>query len=287
MLAGLAASRDRSAPAPANRLNFASGYPAQGHHAVCEPLAPQLRALRPCSASFSSSASTRRKLPAVELEKMVEQTDQRVVSLQQNEGGRLRQLTEQARRLTEGLQAMRAAREIHDERRLKELRMMESSLVLDIGKASHERREAEARTEELGDASLVEHREELRQNHRKREAAHEGQAREFSEEVKRIAAMLDEQRALRVQHGDSVREALEKEFNLLQDAITTEQRLRFETEGTMLRMVEEVCGKMHDEIRQERSQREAVQGKLLGLLEETCSRIEATFPQSQEQPYTD
>lgn len=218
---------------------------------------------------------------------MLEQADQRVANLQLNEGGRLRQLTEQARRLTEGLQAMRAAREIHDERRLKELRMMESSLVLDVGKASQERREAEARTEELGDACLVEHREELRNHRRKREAVHEAHALECCEEVKRIAAMLDEQRALRVQHGDRVSEALEKEFRQLQDAITTEERLRFEAEGTMLRMVEEICGKMRDEIRQERSQREVVQGKLLGLLEETCSRIEASFPQSQEQPHTD
>jgi len=208
---------------------------------------------------------------------MVSTLDQRGTQATQAESARLRMLADQSQRLFEGLQAMRVAREIHDERRLKELRMMESTAMLDINKAAQERREIETRSEEVMATCLAAHQEDIQRDQLRRHTVHEDYAREIGEEVTRIAVILEEQRATRIEYGERIVESLEAEFQRVQQAIVSEQKLRFEAEGTMLRMVEDVCGRIRGEIQQERTQREAVQGKLLGLLEETCNRIEASF----------
>merc|ERR1712107_220710 len=98
---------------------------------------------------------------------------------------------------------------------------------------------------------------------------------ELSEEVKHITTILAEQTAARTEYGERIASSLENEFSKVQEAVMAEQKLRFEAEGTMLRMVEDVCLRLRGEIQQERLEREAVQGKLLGLLEDTCNRIES------------
>mmetsp|Transcript_124282 Transcript_124282/g.264874 ORF Transcript_124282/g.264874 Transcript_124282/m.264874 type:complete len:245 (-) Transcript_124282:54-788(-) len=217
-----------------------------------------------------------RKLPA-EVDQMVTLLDQRVTQVTQAEGARVRMLGDQTQRLLEGLQAMRVAREIHEERKLKELRMLESNVMLDLSKASQERRALGARIEEAGAMCLGEQCEALRDDLRQRDAACEACAREIGEETQRLATALEELRSARAEYGERIVQSLEAEFQRVHEAIVTEQKLRFEAEGTMLRMVEDVCSRMRGEVQRERQQREAVQGKLLGLLEETCNRIETSF----------
>lgn len=211
------------------------------------------------------------------MEQMVSMLDQRVTHVTQADRARLRMLVDQTQRLLEGLQAMRVAREIHDERRLKELRIAETNALLDLSKAAQEREEMEARAEEVAAAVVAEQREEIRRDFARRDAVHEDYAREIGDEVKRLAVILEEQRSTRIEYCERIVQSLEAEFQKVHEAIVAEQKLRFEAEGTMLRMVEDFCTRIRGEIRQERSQREAVQGKLLGLLEDTCNRIEASF----------
>lgn len=240
-------------------------------------------AARPCSTS--PQPAVRRRLPT-ELEQMVGVLDQRVTQVTQAESARLRLLSDQTQRLLEGLQAMRVAREIHDERRQKELRLVESNAHLDVSKAAQERRELEARMEELSSSSVAEALEGFRREDRRREAQRKDVARELQDETRRLAAMLEEQRASRIEYGERVAESLEAEFCKVEEALAAEQKLRCEAEGGMARMVEDVRRKMSWEIQTERSQREAVQGKLLGLLEETCNRIEASFSHVSEASFS-
>lgn len=232
-------------------------------------------AVRTCSAS-PGQPPERRRLPT-ELEQMVNLLDQRVTQVTQAETARIRLLSDQTQRLLEGLQAMRVAREIHEERRLKELRLVESNAHLDVGRAATDRRELEARVDELGSRALADALEDFRRDERRREQQRKEVTRELEDGTARLAGMLEEQRASRVEYGERVAESLEGQLRKVEEALVAEQRLRCDAEESMGRMVEDVRHKMSLEIQHERSQREAVQGKLLGLLEETCNRIEASF----------
>lgn len=209
---------------------------------------------------------------------MVAALEQRVTQVSQAESARLRMLADHSQRLLENLHAMRVAREIQEERRHKELRMLEGNVTLDLHKAKEEREEMAARLEEKGARCLSEMKESVRTMRLQRDAECEDHTRKIGEDVFRIRGILEEQRVARAQYGERIGASLEGECRRMQGEIVAEQKLRFEAEGSMLRMVEDVCSRMRADIQQERLQREAVQGKLLGLLEETCSRIESSFP---------
>lgn len=208
---------------------------------------------------------------------MVTALDQRVTHAVQAEEARLRMLGDQTQRLLEGLQAMRVAREIHDERRSKEIRMIENNLQLDLQNSRQARKEIEGRAEDIASARITELHDEMRRERLSSQTVQEDYTREIGEEVRRLTSILEEQRSCRSEYGDRIVASLEAEFQKVQEAVVAEQKLRFEAEGMMLRMVEDVCSRMRGEIQQERSDREAVQGKLLGLLEDTCNRIEGSF----------
>lgn len=226
--------------------------------------------------SYVNSAGHMRGLPA-EIEQMVVCIDTRVTQSSQAEGARARMLEDQARRLHEGLQAMRVAREIHDERRAKELQMLEQNIMLEIGKARDGKKKVEATCEDYSCERLRAHQEEILRSRQQHGQVQQTFAREIGDEVKRLSAILEEQKASRVEYGERIVASLEGEYQKVHENIVSEQKFRFEAEGTMLRMVEDVCTRMRLEVQQERTEREEVQAKLLGLLEDTCNRIEGTF----------
>lgn len=223
------------------------------------------------------ASPSRRRAPA-ELEQLATELEEQVVHTTQADEGKLRMLGDHAQRVAEALQAMRVAREIQDERHQKEMRMVESNVHLDLNGARQARLEEEARIEEAADTRLNELRDALQRERSAHEAAQQDYAQELGEEVRRLSASVDEHRESRSEYGERIASSLETEFEKVQDAIVSEQKVRFEAESTMVRMVEDVAARMRAEVQAERQEREQVQGKLLGLLEDTCGRIEATFP---------
>eukprot|EP00931_Biecheleriopsis_adriatica_P007383 TRINITY_DN108673_c0_g1_i1.p1 TRINITY_DN108673_c0_g1~~TRINITY_DN108673_c0_g1_i1.p1 ORF type:complete len:370 (-),score=78.62 TRINITY_DN108673_c0_g1_i1:34-1104(-) len=217
-----------------------------------------------------------------EVDRKVTSMEQRVTQMVEGESARLKLLADQVKRLDEGLSAVRVAREIHDERRKKELKVVESSLLVDLEKSTSARQEMESRFQDASEQVFATCREELLKEQSRRETVHDEYAKEISEEVQRLSVLLEEQRSARMEYGERIVGVLEAEFQKVHDSIVAEQKLRFEAESTMLRMVEDVCGRLGGEIRQERSARENVQNKLLSLLEETCSRIETSFSRTAE-----
>lgn len=172
---------------------------------------------------------------------------------------------------------MRVGRELHLERRLKEVRLMESNIVMSLQQASDSRRDFETKAEDAASKALSGCLAELTRTVGRQRTVHEEYVHEMSEEVGRISAALESQRISRKERGEHVSSLLEAELQKIREDLSSEQHLRFEAEGTMLRMMEDLHNHIREEVQQERVQREAVQGKLLGLLEDTCNRIEASF----------
>jgi len=213
------------------------------------------------------------------LEKSIGLLDQRVQQATQADAARLRALLDESRRLLEGLEAMRAAREIHQERREKEMRLLETNAMLDLSRASQARGEMQAsvarRAETFARESLIGVREEQASLAREREAC----ALEAGEELGRLALALEEHRHAREECGERAQGDLQAELRKAAEAVSAEHLLRREAEGAAGRRLEEVFSSVSAAIQQERAEREAGQARMLSLLEETCGRIEGAMPQ--------
>lgn len=213
------------------------------------------------------------------LEKSIGLLDQRVQQVTQGDAARVRALVDQSRRLLEGLEAMRGAREIHQERREKELRLLETNTMLDLSRASQARGEMQVgvarRAETYARESLGGVRDEQARQAREREA----RALEAGEELGRFALSLEEHRAAREECGERALGGLQAELRKASEAVSAEHLLRREAESAAGRRMEEVSSRVSAEIRQERAEREAGQARMLSLLEQTCGRIEGAMPQ--------
>lgn len=208
---------------------------------------------------------------------MIMALDQRVTTAMQAEESRLRMFADQMQKLLEGLEAMRVAGEIHDERKAKELRLLESSVTLDLNAARQARRDMEARVEQLGDQRMADLREEgLRQLVPRNGGERTDHLQKIGEEVSRFTVHVEEQRSSRVKYGERILDSLSEEFAKVQEAILAEQKLRFDAESGILQMVEDMATRLRGELGEERGEREAVQGRLLTLLEDTCTRVESS-----------
>eukprot|EP00928_Gymnodinium_smaydae_P039891 TRINITY_DN27156_c0_g2_i1.p1 TRINITY_DN27156_c0_g2~~TRINITY_DN27156_c0_g2_i1.p1 ORF type:complete len:329 (+),score=106.29 TRINITY_DN27156_c0_g2_i1:58-1044(+) len=243
----------------------------------------------PCGAALAVAGAngqlgSRTIKTPMEIDQMVGHIDARVHQVAQSESARLRLLADHAQRMHEGLQAIRVAREIHDERSVREVRVIEANVLTELSAARRSREELENRCEELSAQCAAEHMQEVQRHSDARVAMHQEFSSKLGDEVKRFTALFEEQRAARVENGERIAASLESEFQKVEGAVLAEQKLRVEAEGTMLKMVEDICLRMRGEIQQERQEREAVQGRLLGLLEDTCNRIETGIGVSRVAP---
>merc|ERR1719161_2906114 len=145
--------------------------------------------------------------------------DQRVAKHQQTEENKLRVASDQVTRLIEGLQSMSVSREILDERKTKELRMIENSIALDLNVVRQARKDLEAKADKEGERHITELREELTKVRQFREASHEEYAQEVGEEVRRLDMDLQKETGVRTERGERIAGSLDSEFEQVQKAV--------------------------------------------------------------------
>eukprot|EP00927_Polykrikos_kofoidii_P068591 TRINITY_DN63936_c0_g1_i1.p1 TRINITY_DN63936_c0_g1~~TRINITY_DN63936_c0_g1_i1.p1 ORF type:complete len:300 (+),score=38.57 TRINITY_DN63936_c0_g1_i1:136-1035(+) len=280
---GGATTRVRSPVQPviftAPTTDRSGGYGQYESESVPKPIPKGMRNHSPKQTPVRSTSPGPGMLPRAylhgELTDKLMAIEHRVTHVSQSEDARLRMLADHAQKLSEGLQAIRVARDIHQERRQKEIRMIESNVMLDISNTRQARVETEHKSEELYQREFSEHHQQLDRHRVEREKLSQRVSHELSNEIVRLRSAVDEHHSARVELGDRISIGLDAHLNQVHEAVLAEQKLRCETEATMVKMVEDVCTRMRGEIHQEREDREAVQAKLLWLLEESCQRIES------------
>merc|ERR1719158_135227 len=82
--------------------------------------------------------------------------DQKVAKAQQSDTTKFQMVSEQTQRLVEGLQSIAVSREILDERKTKELRMIENSIALDLNGVRQARKDGELKAEKAGETYMAE-----------------------------------------------------------------------------------------------------------------------------------
>merc|ERR1719261_2357821 len=105
------------------------------------------------------------------------------------------------------------------------------------------------------DSHVQDSREGIKKERSIREAAQEDYAQEIGEEICRLYACFEKERQSRIEQGERVVGNLDLQFGQVRDALKAEQKMRSETETTILRMLENMCLKMQEEMNTERRER--------------------------------
>merc|ERR1739838_1150506 len=114
--------------------------------------------------------------------------------------------------------------------------MIESSCALDLHSSRKVQKDLEDKLEQSVSQRLSELREELLQARMTQEGHHKDYTHEIGEEIQRLDSALEEHTKSRLLSGERVAAALEADFTKVRDAVAMEQKLRSETESTILHM---------------------------------------------------
>merc|ERR1711865_375767 len=200
--------------------------------------------------------------------------DERVQNNQISERNKFNVIRNQIVKLQEGMNNERMAREMLEERKAKEFKLIENSILLDLNVEKQHRKDAEQLLIKNIDEKCFGLRLALAKEKKKREDSEEFHGKLVSKKMSTIHQALNADVMERTSEGECLNKRLSHGVARLRQELTLERKVREEAEHTMLRMLEEMCGKIQDDVRLERDDRQGTEDMLLKLLEETCNRVE-------------
>lgn len=142
-------------------------------------------------------------------------------------------------------------------------------------KLRQDRHAAETRMEHLAQVKVAEGHGLLAD-----EAALQKEARQYSrelgDEVCHLYSDIEKSRGFRVEKGEKLRTAVTHKFDEIRDAIAAENRIRLESEGTLLELFGQMGNKMQKELDATRKDRLATTDRLIKVMEEVVPTLERT-----------
>jgi len=178
--------------------------------------------------------------------------------------------------LLEGLQAMRAARELSEEKNQRRERAIEGRRQAVVAETIGAREELEAKLRELWQHQVGA----LQQVYHDQPAGILGAegVQRVGQQVRQIREELEAERHARQGRSEGLLSSLEAELRGAREAMLAHSRQRFETEAKGVQLAEDVRAEIRELLRHEVAEREAVQDKLLSLLEDVTARSEHYAP---------
>lgn len=186
-------------------------------------------------------------------------------------------MKDQITRLHEELATERVSREILDERKTKELKLVESSVTLDLNVEKQGRKGSQGTVQKGIEDRCFQLRVEVTKLKKLRQTAEEKQGKVSGDEIRGMADRIETEQKACSDRMLKLQGRITAEASGIQELMTREKKVREDTENAMLKMLEDTCAKLQGEIKTERKDRETTQETLLKLLEETCARVESGF----------
>jgi len=201
------------------------------------------------------------------------QLDDRLAANRNSETEKCNILKEQICKLRDGLITERDARDLLDQRKNKELQLVESSVMLSLNAEKEFRKTQEKAMTDLMDEKCFQLRLALAKEKKRREEVEDLHAHEVAEGMEGVTNDL-EFNMFEIDTSGGLIGSLAEKMKGLQNQLRNERQARMDTEQHMFKMLDEMTTKMQMEVEAERTDRERTEEILLRLLEETCSRVE-------------
>ena len=158
-------------------------------------------------------------------------------------------LKDQITRLHEELATERVSREILDERKAKELKLVESSVTLDLNVEKQARKGSESTVQKQIEDRCFQLRVDVNKVKKLREASEESQSKVSTDEIRGLANRIEAEQATCADHMLKLQGRVSAEAAGVKDLIARERQVREDTENAMLKMLEDTCAKLQNEIK--------------------------------------
>lgn len=203
--------------------------------------------------------------------------DSKIDSSSLNFENKFKALRDQLAKLSNTLASEQASRELLNDRKIKELKLVENSLQIDLNLLKHSRKEQEIKVTKLLDDKLHLVKYDLAKERKIREEVSEQQSTRLSDSINRLNAVVEEETTSRQEGMESLNGHIQEELQKFEDEIFNEKSEREEANAALAKMLEDMQERLLQEIVSERNEREGTEETLLKLLEETCQRVETSL----------
>lgn len=201
--------------------------------------------------------------------------DDRIRKSHQNDEATFKLFKEQILKLQEALSSQKVARELLDDKKAAELKMLDTNINLDINVERQERKEAESEINKMFEDKMGRQRLEMNQENKNREIVESNTTSTLTDQISIIQGELFAERKNREETYDKIIKKLGNDVLRVNDVLNNEKKTREESHSGLLKMLEEMHSGLHYQINTEKRQRDETQDFLLRLLEETTARVES------------
>ena len=190
---------------------------------------------------------------------------------------RFKLLKEQVGKLADQLGGERNSRELLDERKGKELKLIENNLQIDLSVLKQARKDYEVKATSILDDRVYKLRLELAKEKKSREELEEAQSLQLEEHLNKLADIIKGESEEREKGVERLEQRVVEELLKPTEELQKEGKIREETHRTLQSMIDDMQSRLLQELATERQEREASEETLLRLLEETCNRVEGSL----------
>jgi len=209
-----------------------------------------------------------------DLESQIRQIDEKITNNHNYSENKLKKFTEDVNRVEESLASEIIARELLQERSVKEMTLVESNLALELKNEKEQNKESERKVLSKIEGMIYSVKANFAQEHDRLAQFREEQTQIISDQVNELQQGLKEAQMVREQVHNTIIKTMTNKINKLQESLEVERKIRNETESFLYRKIEEISNSLENQVNSEKEKRESGETQMLKLLEEACNRFE-------------
>lgn len=213
-----------------------------------------------------------------EMEAQVMDKDAHFAQVQLQEERRFESYAEKTQRLIHAIRTESVAAKHFDDQTTASLKVIETKTKEDLNSMRQWRHGVETQMERLIQAKIVDGRDTLSEEIKAREKS-QVYTKEIAAEICNLYADIDQARQFRTEKGKKLVAGVDTKFTEIRDAIAAEQRIREDSENTMLEMLQEMGMKMQSELDAAKLERRKSQERLVQLMEKILPQMSANLQQ--------
>lgn len=211
------------------------------------------------------------------LEKRVRQVEEKVSEFADFISERGTALCEDVKKLEEGLGTCKVKREVLDDRKQKELQLVETNILADLSSERETRKDTHRQLVRFIEEKAQLLRAGLVTERTAREESGNYGIHQVQQEILRLTDRVDQELVKVEQQETNISRKLEDESIRLESLIHNEREKRERMQNQMVQILEDLSVKHHMAIKTEKRERETTEELLVKLLESSLKTIERGF----------
>ena len=193
--------------------------------------------------------------------------EERILELEQEGKESLALMKDQLCQLSEGLRAESTEREIAEDRRAKELKVVESTVTLDLNLERMNRKEGEMRLLKSLDDRCIQFSMEMSS------AKSVAGSKDYAQDFAHVFNELEQESARRQEQEGAILTQVEVERRSIMELLATERKIREDSTKMMHHLIDNIRARFTDELQKEQKARQNTEKTLTRLIEEISKRV--------------